>query len=60
MRPLSDSRYWRDRAEEATTMAEAMHDPVARQLMLDVAKEYRELAEQAAQQEHPVNGSYPT
>jgi hypothetical protein len=51
MRPLSDASYWRDRAEEATTMAEAMRDPVVRQLMLDVAAEYLEMAEQKEQQE---------
>jgi len=58
MGPLSDSRYWRERAEEATTMAEAMRDPVARQLMLDVATEYLELAQQAEQRENAVQKPY--
>jgi hypothetical protein len=58
MGPLSNSRYWRERAEEATTMAEAMRDPVARQLMLDVATEYLELAQQAEQRETAVHTPY--
>jgi hypothetical protein len=60
VRSLSDSRNWRDRAEEATTMADAMRDPVARQLMLDVAREYQELAQEAEQQEQAVNHAHPS
>ena len=59
VRSLSDSRYWRDRAEEASTMADAMRDPVVRQLMLDVAREYQELAQQAKQQEQAANHAHP-
>jgi hypothetical protein len=60
VRSLLDSRYWRDRAEEATTMADAMRDPVARQLMLDVAREYQELEKRAEQQEQAANHAHPS
>jgi hypothetical protein len=41
------AKYWHDRAEEATTMAGAMRDPLARKLMLDAAAEYAERAQRA-------------
>jgi hypothetical protein len=44
----------RDHAGEAMTIAEGMRDPAAKQLMLDVAEEYRELAEKAEQRERPA------
>lgn len=47
MRMLPDAAYWRDRAEEAFTMADEMKDPVARQLMRDVGEEYDRMATEA-------------
>lgn len=59
MQPLADARYWRDRAEEAMTMAEGMRDPVAKRLMLEVAEEYRELAGKAERHERSAALSPP-
>jgi hypothetical protein len=44
---FSDPSYWRHRAEEARTQAEAMQDPVAKQTLLGIAVNYDQLAEQA-------------
>jgi hypothetical protein len=47
MRPIFDARHWQQRAhqamevaEEATAIAEAMHDPEAKRLMLGIAGDY--------------------
>jgi hypothetical protein len=56
MRLEPSARYWRDRAEEATTMAEAMRDPVARQLMLEAAAEYAERANKTEAKERGGDG----
>ena len=49
---MRDARYWRDRSEEVRASAEAMHDPVARQTLLQIAEEYGKLAERAARRGH--------
>ena len=49
---MPDAQYWRDRAEEVRASAEAMHDPVARQTLLQIAEEYKKLAERAARRGH--------
>ena len=41
---IFDPKHWRERAEEARTIAEKMDDPVARQSMLRIAEEYELLA----------------
>jgi hypothetical protein len=33
-------RYWLNRGEQATAMAEATHDPAVRNFLLDLATEY--------------------
>ena len=38
------ARDWRERAEVARTHAEQTDDPVARETMLKIAKEYEKLA----------------
>jgi hypothetical protein len=43
---------WRQRAQEARTLAELMTDPGAKENMLKVAVAYEEMAGQAAQ--HPI------
>lgn len=47
------AEYWRRRAEEARTQAAAMH-PGARRALLDIAKNYEQLAEQAQRIAAPV------
>ena len=43
---LADSpKYWRNRAERARVVADAMQDKQAKQLMLCVAKDYERAAE---------------
>lgn len=48
---LSNAKYWRDRADEVMTIADGMHDPAAKRLMLDVCAEYSGLARKAEQEE---------
>jgi hypothetical protein len=44
---LNDPSHWRARAIEAHTMAGHISDPASKQLMLNVAAEYEELAKRA-------------
>jgi hypothetical protein len=44
---LKDPAHWRDRAEEARRLAEALGDPKARQTMLEIAESYDRLAGRA-------------
>jgi hypothetical protein len=46
---LDNPQLWRDRAEEARTMAEGTADADARRIMLSIAQNYEELAERAEQ-----------
>jgi hypothetical protein len=46
-RYINDPKYWRDRAEEARGMAEGFGDPAAIETMVNVARRYEQLAEQA-------------
>lgn len=41
---LNDPEHWRNRAEEARTVAEHMEDPGCRKSMLRIASEYETLA----------------
>jgi hypothetical protein len=41
------SEYWRRRAEEARTIAEMITDDFTRETMLNIARQYDELAERA-------------
>jgi hypothetical protein len=39
--------YWRVRAQEACTQANQMHDPKTKQVLLNIAENYDQLAEKA-------------
>jgi hypothetical protein len=41
------AQYWLDKAEEARTRAAGMHDPSARDTMLDIAAKYDVMAQRA-------------
>ena len=51
-----DPKIWRQRAEEARTQAGQMMDPAARQMMLDVAKNYDEIATLAERRQARAEG----
>jgi DNA-binding ferritin-like protein len=45
---MDSPEYWRNRAEEARTLAEQMKDPQTKALMLGVAESYEKIAKWAA------------
>lgn len=44
---LDDPEHWRRRAEETRRVAEQLDDPVAKQILLDIANSYDQLAKSA-------------
>jgi hypothetical protein len=51
--PINDPAHWRKRAQEARRTAEQLADAVAKQIMLDIARAYDNLAELTKQ--HPTS-----
>jgi hypothetical protein len=51
---LRPAAYWRDRAEEAQTMADSMSDGFARSMMLQIATMYGQLEKRAAAAEAAI------
>ena len=47
-----DPKHWRKRAEEARYLAHRMSDPLAKELMLGIAKDYELLAERAEERKN--------
>jgi len=45
--PINDPKHWRDRAEQARTLADELTDPDAKRRMLRIAADYEELAKRA-------------
>jgi hypothetical protein len=45
--PPLGADYWRERAEEARAQASEMQDPTAKRTLLEIARSYDRLAEQA-------------
>jgi hypothetical protein len=45
---LDDVQHWRNRAEQARVLAEQMNDSLAREMMLRIASNYDQIAEQAS------------
>jgi molecular chaperone GrpE (heat shock protein) len=45
--PINDPKHWRERAEEARTVADQVTDDKSKQSMLRIAKDYEELAKRA-------------
>jgi hypothetical protein len=48
-RELNDPKHWRDRAEEAGTVADELTDPDSKRRMLRIVEDYEELARRAEQ-----------
>jgi hypothetical protein len=44
MSKISDPQYWRHRAQEARTLADALTDPDAKCKMLKIAEDYEKLS----------------
>ena len=49
---VNNPHHWRERAEEARTLAESLTDSVARKSMMEVADAYERMAERA--ETHPI------
>ena len=45
--PINDPKHWRERAEEARTVAEQLTDLDSKRRMLRIADDYEELARRA-------------
>ena len=55
--PLRCARFWRERAEEARTVAESMSGDIARRTMFAIAEQYEVLAAKSAAAEEKRRAS---
>lgn len=56
---INDPEHWRNRAEEARTLADQMSDEASKQTMLRIAADYDRLAERAALRAQGVSPQPP-
>ena len=47
--PINDPKHWRERAEEARTVADAITDPDSKRRMFRISDDYEKLAKRAEQ-----------